>query len=382
MALRLTDEIVALPKRSGTSSLIANRADRGRWEVLPGSELPASAWHKGTVASSGGSFTPPWWSDDPLIECHSVHVFRLRDAYYVPELGGIISAAGEVMKTTMAEAAYLGAPLDVLPHVEHRKSDAHLSLPDAVDTLEEIVVTMPWGATSNYGHFLLDCLPAVASILEIPDLSSFRFAFPPLKPWQRRHLELLGVDRPMELDRSIYRISDVIFTSCMDNFLHHPNVNYRTLRHRQLARQRRTEISAKKVYLTRRGVVTRSGATKRTFLSEQELEERLGRQGFVIVAPEELTIDEQIGLFSNADVVVGCAGAAFANAIYCREDATLVEITPARMVVPATVSGKWLYTSARLSAASGGRTTALTSLPNTRLWSQARSESRWVSHSI
>jgi capsular polysaccharide biosynthesis protein len=135
----------------------------------------------------------------------------------------------------------------------------------------------------------------------------------------------------------MYRVSDLVFTSCLGGFLNSPNVNYRTVRDKQLARKAPTHISFKRVY------ISREGHPRRTLLSERRLEERLQRFGFSIVAPEEHTIDEQIDIFQNAELVVGCAGAAFANVLYCRRDTTVVEITPSRMVVPITTSGRWVY---------------------------------------
>src|SRR5207247_144313 len=69
----------------------------------------------------------------------------------------------------------------------------------------------------------------------------------------------------------------------------------------------------------------------------------LADRGFAVVAPENHTVDEQIDMFRNANVIVGCAGAALANALYCREGTTIVEITPMRMVEAAQVSGMWVY---------------------------------------
>jgi capsular polysaccharide biosynthesis protein len=196
---------------------------------------------------------------------------------------------------------------------------------------------MPWGATINYGHFLLDCLPAVALILQTPELDAYRFAFPPLESWQRRHLELLGVEDPTELDRPIYRVADLLFTSCLGGFLNSPNVNYRTVRDKQLARKAATSVSIRKVYISRKR------HPRRTLVSERRLEERLRQLDFTVVAPEEHSIDEQIDIFRNAELVVGCAGAALANVLYCRRDTTVVEITPSRMVTPITTSGRWVY---------------------------------------
>lgn len=326
-----------MPPFSTLPELLHGRVDRGRFELLEGSQLPASDWHPGAVGSKGGDYSPPWWSPDPIIYSSAVHLFRLRDAYYLPAFGVIVTAAGEVMRASMFQASYRTPDLSLLPGAERRGDETILNLPRAVESLDRVVVSMPWGATINYGHFLLDCLPAVASTTRLPEVDAYRFAFPRLEPWQRRHLQLLGVEDAIELDSSIYRVSDLLFTSCLGGFLNAPNINYRTVRDEQLSRKAATSLSFENVYISRKG------HPRRTLRSERRLEERLRQLDFAVVAPEEHSVDEQIDIFRNAHLVVGCAGAAFANVLYCRRDTTVVEITPSRMVTPLPTSGRWVY---------------------------------------
>jgi capsular polysaccharide biosynthesis protein len=337
LVLDPTDELEVLPECSSIGELLDQGSERGRWELLPPREQRASDWYPGSVGSKGGDFDPDWWSDDPIIQSNAVHLFRLRDAYYFPRFGVVISAEGEAMKTSMAEATYRTPDLALLPHAKRVGETTTLDVPADAEQLDRIAVSMPWGAFWNYGHFLLDCLPTVASIAEIQAFRDYRFAFPPLQQWQRRHLRLLEVD-PLELDGPIYRATEVIFASSMAHNLYRPNVNYRTVRNRQLARRRSTSVSFDKVYVTRQDL----DDPKRILLSERKLEARLREREFAIIAPERHTVDEQIDIFQNAKVIVGCAGAAFANVLYCREGATVVEITPARMVTPTMIGGIWV----------------------------------------
>jgi capsular polysaccharide biosynthesis protein len=336
IVLRPTDELETLRSYSTVSELIQGDVDRGRCELLPASELRASNWHPGAVSGRGGDFSPSWWSDDPIIHSNAVHVFRLRDAFYFPAYGVVTSAEGEVMKTSMAQARYPTPDLALLPDAWRTENETVMNRPQDLERLDRVLVTMPWGSLWNYGHFVLDCLPTVALITEISELNGYRFVFPPLQPWQRRHLQLLDVDDWIELDQPIYEISDVIFLSGMAHNLYRPNVNYRTLRDRQLARNKASTLSYEKIYISRRG------NAKRIFLSEEKLERSLQRLGFAVVYPERHSIDEQIDIFRNADLIVGCAGAAFANLLYCHKDATVVEITPASMVTPTMISGLWV----------------------------------------
>jgi capsular polysaccharide biosynthesis protein len=326
LLLRTADELEALPARSTVAELIEDDVDRGWVELLPERCLRASMWFTEVMGERGGSYDPAWWDDDPWILSNAVHLFRVCDGYYMPRFGLVISSSGEVMRKSMAQASYRSPDLSALPNAERRGEATFLKIPGDIRTLGRVVVSMPWGAVSNYGHFVLDALPTVASVCEIPELEHYRFAFPALKTLQRRHLQLVGVEDPIELDDQIYRVSDLLFSSCMASFLHGPNVTYRMLRDTQLARRKRTGLSFEKVYITRR-----ENQEGRRFLSEQILEERLRELGFAIVAAEKHSIDEQIDIFRNADLIVGCTGAGFANVLYCRENTTIIEITPERM---------------------------------------------------
>lgn len=64
-------------------------------------------------------------------------------------------------------------------------------------------------------------------------------------------------------------------------------------------------------------VLLRRSTTARALTNEQELEDRLTGLGFVAVYPEKLSFQDQFHLFSNAEVIVGATGAAFANIIFC-----------------------------------------------------------------
>jgi capsular polysaccharide biosynthesis protein len=336
IVLHPTDELETLPAYSTVSELIQEDVDRGRCELLPASDLRASIWHPGAVSGKGGDFSPSWWAGDPIIHSNAVHLFRLRNAFYFPAYGVVTSAEGEVMQASMAEARYPTPDLALLPDAWRTENETVITRPRDLEKLDRVLVSMPWGSIWNYGHFVLDCLPTVASMREISELNGYRFVFPPLQPWQRRHLQLLDVDDWDELERSIYGASDVVFASGMAHNLYRPNMNYRTLRDRQLARKKASPLSYDKIYISRRG------NTKRIFLSEEKLESRLQQLGFAVVYPERHSIDEQIDIFRNADLIVGCAGAAFANLLYCHQDATVVEITPASLVTPTMISGLWV----------------------------------------
>ncbi len=80
-----------------------------------------------------------------------------------------------------------------------------------------------------------------------------------------------------------------------------------------------------RIFITRRG--------RRRILNEGEVVRRLSRHGFVPVDLEDLSFEEQIDLFYDAEVVVGAHGAGLTNMLFS-QDALLVEIFPTGFVFP------------------------------------------------
>jgi len=254
-----------------------------------------------------------------------LYVFKIRNAYFFPAFGVVVTDAGEALRHTMGEAAFITPDLQLLPGVFRRDGRTALKISADIKRFKTICVTMPFGAKANYGHFLLDALPAAVTLDQHGLLHNRAMVTPKLEKWQRRHLELLRLD-PVEVSDEVIWADEVIFTSAMHHYLHAPNLNYLDVVQRQrdhvLPTGRKT---ADRIYLSR-------GQNRRRILvSEDLLIERLCPLNFQVLDPALLTIDDQIACFRNADVVVGPTGAAFANVLYCKPGTRVVEIQPTGM---------------------------------------------------
>jgi capsular polysaccharide biosynthesis protein len=328
-------EAEVLPLCRSVTELLSPQTTQGRVELLPGSSRSVSDWYPAAMPMAGG--TPPqWWSTNPTVTSNPLFLYRVRDVYYMPRFGALISPTGTVFSASAAQALYYTPDMSRLPGVSFRDGSAYLTPNLRMPRVEHAIVTFPWGAANNYGHFLLDCLPGLAQILEIPNLEGYTRVFPILHPWQRRHLDLLGVDDRDELSEDLYQIRDAVFCSSMQTNLQAPNINYRTLRERQLSRVEIPDSTPVRLYLAR------ESSPRRNFLTEVQLRKEMKALGCDVVFPERYSVDEQIALFHRAEIVVGCAGAAFANVLYCREGAVIVEIIPSRMATQRLVSGVWV----------------------------------------
>ena len=72
--------------------------------------------------------------------------------------------------------------------------------------------------------------------------------------------------------------------------------------------------------------VSRADAGMRRILNEQVLRDRLQAKGFECVVPGQLSIEEQIQIFSEARIVVGAHGNGLTNIMFMSEGSTVIEI--------------------------------------------------------
>lgn len=319
------DEVSTLPQ-VWTAADVRRETGSCFAELLQHSAEPAHLLFPGAEAHHAGEVPPPSWWFDARAHLSDVHLFKVCDALVLPASGVVVGPGGDVMRLTMEEAAYGAADLTHLPNVGLRDGKPALDVPATVEHRAKAVVTLPFGAMKNYGHFLLDGLASLAAIAATGAFDDYPVLVPPLQDWQARHFALFGAV-PTVTEAAVVRVDEVVYTSCMHHFLHAPNFNYLELRKRQLARAGVASFGPgrRRLYLSRR-----TGG-RRTMASERRLVARLRRSGFDVVDTGRMTVDRQVALFAEAEAVVGVTGAAFANALYCRPGTLVVEIQPAGM---------------------------------------------------
>ncbi|ADG08958.1 DUF563 domain-containing protein [Caulobacter segnis] len=293
---------------------------------------------------SGGVDVPPWAHGANGVLRSRVDLVRAPDVWHAPAYGALFNDQGQVFHKAIHEALYLTPTLGLLPGVtvEGEGSDAKAIFrpPEDVPTLDRATVFMAWGGLHNYGHFLIDCLPALATAIQAGATERFPAIAPPMLPWHRELLSLmLGPQSiPQVIEAPLVRIKDAIFATAMDHFLHAPNAPLDFVRDRVLsAAAVDPGAGAKKIY------VSRLGSLKRILVNEAELEAALAARGFAIVKPEALSVREQVALFHQADVIVAPAGAALANVLFCRPGAKIIELQPSNF------TGVWVRNIALLA---------------------------------
>lgn len=124
------------------------------------------------------------------------------------------------------------------------------------------------------------------------------------------------------------------------------------------------------VSFPKRFYIDRRTASNRVLHNEDELVEVLEQRGFTIVQLEYLTLDEQAGLFSNAEYIIGAHGAGLANMVFCQPETKIIELMPHTLL-------RWCYRQIAMVA----------DLPYQCVITESYSESEgippaWASHSI
>lgn len=77
----------------------------------------------------------------------------------------------------------------------------------------------------------------------------------------------------------------------------------------------------KKIY------ISRSKVKGRSLINEHEVESFFKSKGFVIIHPQELDISKQISIFASAEQIVGAAGSAMHNAVFCSDKAKILMLS-------------------------------------------------------
>jgi capsular polysaccharide biosynthesis protein len=68
----------------------------------------------------------------------------------------------------------------------------------------------------------------------------------------------------------------------------------------------------------------RRNSSYRMLLNQSAIESMLAERGFHVIDPETMTIEEQICIFSKAEVVIGPSGAGMANILWCKPETRIL----------------------------------------------------------
>ncbi|HSF73760.1 MAG TPA: glycosyltransferase family 61 protein, partial [Microcoleus sp.] len=174
----------------------------------------------------------------------------------------------------------------------------------------------------NYYHWMFEFLPQMELLrrsgIDIGSIDKFAVNHCCF-PFQRETVSLLGI--PLE---------KIVET---DNNNHH--IQARQLLVSSVIREstkwacdflRREFLNDSMIGLEEKQRIFISRKERRRVINEDELVAVLTKFGFKSIAPESLSVAEQISLFAAAEVVIGSHGAALTNTVFCSPGTKVIEI--------------------------------------------------------
>jgi len=197
-----------------------------------------------------------------------------------------------------------------------------------------IVNLLQGSSGENYFHFMFDILPKlwmVESKIKFEDIDYFLLN--KKIDWQIKILEIIGINSNKILSAEQYRhieasrIISVTHPWYLEGYIQEQVANIPSwiiyeLRTNFLNKN----ISKKnlKIYLDR----SDSKFKHCKVLNNSELVNFLEKRKFQIVKPEKLSLNEQINIFNNAQIIVGGHGASFTNIVFCEKNTNIIEFIP------------------------------------------------------
>jgi len=181
---------------------------------------------------------------------------------------------------------------------------------------------------SNVAHWLAELLPRVREFRAMFPNQSMLFAVPAnpanMRAMRQRTLQWMGVDEADILWLGVEPTQFDLLHFITANSIHSHTHDFTGLRH--ISAQILAQVPHGEVH--RRLYISRDDATRRRLLNEPDILSQLTKRGFSAVATQAMSIDEQVALFAEAEMVVGTTDVMMANILWAPEHCEVVTLSP------------------------------------------------------
>ena len=181
--------------------------------------------------------------------------------------------------------------------------------------------------SSNYWHWTFENLPRLILLKELIDKNSWNVELinhgSDLKKFQREWLHKLFGDgvEIKQIKNNAAIINNVLVIR--EPFpAHHSSWMIKKIKEYggKIAKDCKVKLGDK-LYIQRGN--TKNG---RNIINEEEIKSMLSKKGYQILKMDELSIEQQIRVFNDAQVIIGAHGAALTNMVYCNKNTNIIEI--------------------------------------------------------
>ena len=183
----------------------------------------------------------------------------------------------------------------------------------------------------HFGHFILECWSRLWYVIQHPELK-LKILFITTThggyhKWFDDFFRLMGID----LNRIIYVKQPTQCRSItvleQSQYNHWDYVKYSKefFLPYQTIKTNVKPANVKKIYLTRKNVII--GNYRRICLNEEYFEDFFAERGFKVIAPEKLSVEEQISLIMGADEIAATLGTLTHWAMFCKPTTKFIMLT-------------------------------------------------------
>ena len=211
----------------------------------------------------------------------------------------------------------------------------------AKETIEiEDCILLTARGTKNYFHWLIEVIPKLSLLENHHQYTNIPLLIPAGMPKQHYEALKLIVGREKKLIfadiNTHYFVKRAIIPSKLSELIfdYQPNcqIEYDDFKFNPIAMNylRKKFLKPIKEKTKKRLYLTRKTSSMRRLVNEEEIEKLLIGYGFEVISPAEYTFEQQLGLFSSAEIIVGPSGATFSNIVFAPKNCKILLLSQHR----------------------------------------------------
>jgi hypothetical protein len=225
---------------------------------------------------------------------------------------------GEGTTITPQNAVLADTAIDFHRHTKHHQllHEKHICSPERFDG-RLAVISSP--GSSNYFHWTLDSLPRFNLLARAEKTIDAYYVHNNCR-FQQEWLQKLGITSDKIISASPNRHIEAR-ELIVPSFAGLPGLpSPESLEFLRGFRPENLRGKGARIY------ISRSDSKRRRILNEQHLLPILKKHGFTIVHPGRISVEEQMAVFAEAEIIVAPHGAELTNLVYCQPGTHIVEI--------------------------------------------------------
>lgn len=290
------------------------------FELIPATKIDSVKFTNFIKGNAIESFVDSY--DFNSIKCHSISnalVTGKSSFIFMKAEKIVLGPNKDIKKTRFSE------------DLRFRRIGDSFTLPETEPYKLALAMSILEGASSNFAHFLLVCLPQISM------LKTTQYADIPILVDANTHINfyrLIYMIHPsanlirVPLDVSV-EVKNLIYITPISEFPFetdktHNSCNFSSGGLKALLAD--FELADPRNIIKRPGMnkyFLKRGSYYRNILNENEVESALLKEGYLILNPSELSVQQQINIYREADIIISPSGATLANLIHCKKTAKI-----------------------------------------------------------